>query len=571
MTGEFQSYFGKFSETVGSYYEEDIKECGKNIESYVSLLNRLGKLTHIRSNEDAFMLVDMMTRLNTLITNIQIKFTYFNPGRHRFTQEFSTTYLMETSAMFDKIIVLIDQTMKKNLSYDFDIIVYLGAKIMSEFSLHTAFDSFKKIRGYYKAYNHSTSLYSYVVQEIVDLMFVGEKETRIDAFKIMNILEKDKNSALGEGFAKPIFLENMNNPSLMSFGLIPVTELMPLADIIHLAFNQSVSLGGEDKPDIKLLHELGVSNNVGIVIYKKITTRPADYDINGLIQKSKLRDTAGINPVLVHKFKTISLLQSNGIYDFKLSSYGMSLDECRNVLIADEITDGKFKIMSPWNKKTYIIPVYEVFDFIEFSKRGGVVKKPARAELYNRVMIHRMMGSMFLDRSVNVKQISEKSQVDEIKFLRNDLFNKLMEHYTNSIETQYSGGRGITCNKDLVKIINDPEVKNVFVEVLIKNYHEFLKKNEMMDNKSGVFVFDEVISTFLAQLHIIIRGFVREIFSNSEIFTPSELLYQKPFLVMYAEVKDIIDKVVRGSLGKVLSDKTNIYQSLTYKTMLLNL
>ena len=124
----------------------------------------------------------------------------------------------------------------------------------------------------------------------------------------------------------------------------------------------------------------------------------------------------------------------------------------------------------------------------------------------------------------------------------------------------------------MIKIINDPSLKDVFTKTLIENYYEFLKKNEFIgDDPTGHFVFNEVLTTFLAQLYVIIRGLVREIFSNSEIYEPSSAIYEKSFQVMYADVKDIIDKVVRESLLKILSDKSNIYQSLIYKTMLLNL
>ena len=565
LASEFSVYFNKFSETVGRYYEDEVKECRGTLATYVDEIDSLTKIPKALSSEDIFNLVHIMSHLDLIINRIQTHFEYFNPGKHRFTNDVSTTYLSETTAMFDSVIVLICQLRKKNKLYDSDIIIHLGAQIMREFDLSDPMEFFKKIQSYYHEHTNAVNLYAYVIQSLLDRLFAEGPEYKVHAYAIMNELEKDKNQALSEKHYSPEFNGITHNPALMSFGLIPITNIMSMRDVIYAVFDRNIP--DDVIPDTILL-ELCAESNGGLIIYRKLTRKPISYNIQGLTARDKKSSDSGIDIELVHKLKTIDVLPVSQ-YDFQITRCECD-DRCQSVLILDELAESQYKIMAPWETKNYLVPKHAVSDFIEFSKKG-FIDKPARMEQYNKLMIKKMLGNMFLDRRANMVQISEKSQVDEIKYLRNELYLRLMDHYRDIMETQYDSGKAIKNNVDLTNIINNPSIKDVFTESLIKNYYAFLKKNEYINemSKTRGFVFNEVIATFLAQLHVINRGFVREIFSHSESHMPDVAIYLKPAEFVYLDIKDVIDKIVKNSLLKVLSDKTNIYQSLVFKTMLL--
>lgn len=565
LSEEFATYFNKFSETIGSYHYEDIKKCRADLDKYSEGVDALIRILKIKYPEGAFKLLDKMADIGLVISDIMRWFEHFKPGKHRFSLDFSTTYMMDTSDMFDRVILLTSQTLKKHASYDSDIIEYLGSQLMESFSPHSAVEFFQSMQKCYYGCLKSVSLYAYVAQEIVNKTF-ADRETRISGYKILEMLEADKSKALADYGHNKKFTGDSSGPPLLSFGLIPVSDLMGANEVIMKVFD-GVSDGGSES-DADLLDAIGRANKVGIVVYRKFTSSQADYSVRGLLEKSNISSDSGLNLRLVNKFSTIKLGPSKMQPEFRITLRGAPLDDCSRVLIIDELSPGMYKIMSPWNSSSFLSPPYEVSDFLEFSKKG-VMDVPTRSENYNAISISQMTRVMFLNRAVNVKQISEQSQVNEIKFLRHDLYTKIMEHYNSVIDKQYKGGENIKCNKDLISIINDSNMKDVFGRILIKSYHTFLQKQDLIGEFSH-FVFNEVISTFLAQLTMITRSFVREIFTNSELRTPDESVYKKPMVAMITEIKDVIDGVLKDSLAKTLSDKSNVYQSLVYKMMLLN-
>jgi len=564
---EFETYFNKFSSIVGSYYEDDMKTLKKFMKKFDELLKQVKKIK-IRTSKDFdnyFSIIHHLAHLDMLTMKIKRKFVYFNPGKHRFTQEFSTTYILDTSAMFDRVIILINNILKKHERYDAEIIEFLGIKIMDQFEFGDVLKSQESLRQTYHKYRNSISLYAYVSQMVLDTLFKGEKHQRKDAFKIMAILEADKNFELSQGQLEKTYTGKEHNPPVQSFGLIPKTSFKPLNEIIQIAFNQSVS----GSPKESVFEEIGKTNNLTIIVHKKITQRPTEYSLTKLFEKSSEKHTTGIKDELLKKFTTINSNKKYATYKFQIDVYGEPLDSPSQFITIETVNTNRYRILSPWVSFSFLVNKHDASDYIGYVK-NKVIKKPTRSENYNNIMISKMVDNMFLERSVNVKKMSVESQVNEIKFLRNAVYTSLLRHYVDVMDKDYDNGKNIKSNKDLIKIINDDKVKDLFQEILVKNYYAFLKKNNFLEDNTS-FVFTEVLSTFLATLQIITRGFIREIYSNSEKFEPPESLYKKSYPVMYAEIRDVFDKVLKTSLTKTMDDKSNIYQSLMYKTMIIDL
>ena len=111
---------------------------------------------------------------------------------------------------------------------------------------------------------------------------------------------------------------------------------------------------------------------------------------------------------------------------------------------------------------------------------------------------------------------------------RPEVYNILSQEFFSKFKEKYPKYKNLD-NKDLIKIINDERIKNLFTEILVKNYYSYLKKNQFLESNNN-FVFNEVLSTFLANLQIIVRSFIREIYVNSEKYEPNNNLYKKMVL-----------------------------------------
>jgi hypothetical protein len=561
---EFRSYFEKFSSIIRDYHSNELEKLKKTIDEFEKLLDTIKKIK-IDDQENFFIMVHYLSHLDMMTLDIKNIFEYFNPGHHRFTQEFSTTYLTETASMFGSINVIINGILKKHYVYDSEIIEFLGDKVVEGLQLTIIIPEFTKLRGYYRKYRNSVSLYAYISQKVIDKLFSGDKNERTLAFKIMNMIEEDKNFELEKGQINKTYTNLKTNPPPLSFGLVPKTNYISLGDIIQLSFGQIVS--GTTKES--MLEDLGKTNQITIVVHTKISQKATEYVLDNILKKSEYKHTVGINQELVNKFMTIKSGKNYLQYKFQIKVYGLDINLESNILILETIDSTSYRIMSPWSSPSFINAKHNAMDYIAYVK-NEYIKKPTRSENYNAIMINKMIDNMFLERSVNVKKISEISELNEIKFLRNSVYTKLLEFYINIMNTEYDEGKKIKNNKDLIKIINDERIKDIFTEILVKNYYVYLKKNQFLKTSNN-FIFTEVLSTFLANLQIIVRGFIREIYSNSEKYEPKHTLYQKEYPTIYSEIRDILDKVLKKTLNKIMDDKSNIYQSLIYKSMIINL
>jgi len=111
-------------------------------------------------------------------------------------------------------------------------------------------------------------------------------------------------------------------------------------------------------------------------------------------------------------------------------------------------------------------------------------------------------------------------------------------------------------------------MSNIFNSIIIEQYDIYTFKNK--ENVS-TFPFSETLKTFLAELSLINRNFVRGMHGK---FTASKL-EQKIFSEDNVSKKIYLDKlfteIIVPVLDKLISNESNIYQSLIYKTSLLRL
>lgn len=538
---KYREYFDKFSVTVGSYYDEKIKKIDELINEYDKLSAK--NISNTDKPEQLFQSMSVVNTLQALSEQITELFISMNPRSHKFTQEFSTTYVLNTADMFDKLMVFLRNINNKNDKFLVEIINSFGDILIKQKG-EDNLNFFETIRKHYKKYP-SISLYAFVVQKILD------ESEGATSHKIMEYIEEDKNEELSNPF-KLGKSPKLEDPPILTFGFLPKTSYMELGDLVKKVFDKSIS-GKVKESD---LDKLGKVEKTTIIIQFKSTNVKVEYHMDKLLQRSDISNSSGIDKNIIDKLVTIETGDSKYVFDIKK----MGDLKSDKVLILESQDRKTYRVMSPWGNRLFIVNKFAVKNYLDYVNG----KFSRRAENYNRIMINKMKNNMFLQRSVDTKGLSQEAQLNEIKFLRNAIYLALNKFYTETMDK-----KKIKSNKDLVEMLNDPKIVDIFNRELLKNYYEFLKKNDLVGDDN--FVFTEVVSTFLGDLQFIQRGFTREIYNNSEKLKPNTELYKKDDVYVYSELKTITDAVIKNTLEKIMSNDSNIYQSLIYKTMLISI
>jgi hypothetical protein len=193
----------------------------------------------------------------------------------------------------------------------------------------------------------------------------------------------------------------------------------------------------------------------------------------------------------------------------------------------------------------------------------GVSDECTRISTYNSIQEKKIIKNMFLPVKFNVSGINLGSQIIDSKYLRNTIYINLMKQF----ELEYKNGASIKSNYDIGRLVHSPELYKIFNSVVIEQYDIYTFKNK--ENISE-FPFSETLKTFLAQLDNISTNFSKNIHDEFTSFRIDKSVYSNAdrkkeyFTIMFSNI-------LKTVLKKLITNKSNIYQSLIYKTNLLRL
>jgi hypothetical protein len=383
-------------------------------------------------------------------------------------------------------------------------------------------------------------------------------------FKILNIIELDKNIILGEN-TKSIFKKNnatKSNPPLKRFGLLPVTNSLPVKELLNII------LAEERKPithyDFK---KLSKSHNIGFIVMNRVVYTPIEFNVRSLIIKSVAKDYIqpdefGINDKTIDRFKTIRDYPKNDNWDFSTQIYGKESDKFYII----ETLDGKnYRCLAPWiQSKTYGLPRFRVENILQYFSNNTTT----RSSEYHTILSKQSTNNMFLKRAVDIESFTESGALVDSNIIKQYIVKKLYKLIQEIVTKKYKND--IKNSVELSVLIHDENLTSLFSETILLQYNKGAVSEEIKEFNAGIFPFSEVLSSFLVELQYMTRRFSKEMHDGYSRNPPSNKIYDLPkrekMEIIMKKIHDIIEETVE----LIIKDGSNIYSSLHTKYLILN-
>lgn len=536
----------------------------KNFESYttenlIKLWSNLDEINHIFKNiiyeidnisgkhqhELVLNITDLnLKKINDLHANIKVTFN---------------KYCNESDILDVEIVKKIQEILYKKFTWD-------KSKVKNNID---------ELSNLTKKYIYSISLYTILIQRVIDKCI----PYGIDICEyILNQVEDVKDYILtcDEKIKKIPKHMVQSNVRLKTFGLTPNGPSDKLSNITKSIFKSSVKT-------ISGLDTIAKKEKICIVLLNSIINHPIEFSLWKLIdwdtaKKYTQNENDGVAQKTIDRLTTIAFknLGNGKKWDFSIKHFG-SIDS-KYFVILENISYDDFRIYSIYKetipiqgggKKEIKLERNQISEFIEYVKNDGVYNNNTRVSVYNAMQEKKMLNNMFLPIKFNINNINTKSQIIDSKYLRNALEIQLKKEFDNIIKKSFKDGVNVKSTKDLGKIIHDQKMSDIFNNILMEQYDIYTFKNK--DN-ANPFPFAETLQTFLAILYQLNTQFTRKMHDSfvateidKNIFEESNANAKK------LQLQKIFNDIITPLLKRLISDESNIYQSLIYKNSLLKL
>ena len=436
-----------------------------------------------------------------------------------------------------------------------------------------------------KLYPFSINLYAFIMQQILQTCLnpkyqsnqKSNQENTSLCNDIINNIESVKDFILLESIKINVNSKNISksNPHIKTFGLTPSGKSKTLNDLFG-------GIGHSIKSESNI-ETLAKSQEMCIVIINRIIGRPIEFSLWNLIDWNISKtfvqgEFAGINQKMIDRFKTIMFIEAKKIqkWDFSVNHYG---DINSNYfMVIEKLSVDAYRLLNIYDREsnfyktgggTYETKIHKkhLKEFIEYVTNNGITNNTTRISEYHKIQERTILKNMFLPIKFNILGINTSSQIVDSKYLRHELHKKLTEGFNEIIKKEYKDGALIKTNKDIGSIMHHKTLSNIFNSILIEQYDIYTFKNKENTNP---FPFSETLKTFLSKISLLNRNFNRGVHGNfievkidQNIF--SDIILKKIFL------NKLFNDVITRVLEKLISNESNIYQSLIYKNSLLNL
>ena len=378
---------------------------------------------------------------------------------------------------------------------------------------------------------------------------VPEERAAALSLDLRELLNADKDDALGAAVIKkkePKSAKLKHNPSLSRFGLIPVTEPMNLKELVCTALRKDV----RGSITTKNLEALAKSNKAVFIIQNKITHTPIEYDITKLFQSEYEQPSAfGLTSKFLNKMNTIQVLPK-AKWNFSIDVYGRASDKDIVNYYAFSTIDGQryCGLAAKFGAQNLALSYSKVRSMLS----AGVSMRPQN---YHAVCAKIAAPHMFLAHKMPIDAAREESRTIDSGLIRNEIYEELIKFYN-------SNAKKIKSEDDFVIFFQNEKIEEIFVKTLLQLY-AMLQGDDFAYEQKAEFQPSELIISYITELRTISQRFVRELQQGYE----RDPLKGEPSA---DEKRKKFEELVKASLEHSISLKSNIYQSLSFKNMLLS-
>lgn len=576
-------YYNRIKTIVTSGYAKEKLEKYQNIfVPKVEQHPNLPKLTPLSSTtkiEDIFKYFHFNKKYDVVLENMFEIIEDLNNEIDTTLSEVSQTFILETSDVYDRVILNYNNYVKKSkeiniqLIHKFKDLVVSEFKNLSEKSENDFLKLFDKVKLLLKKYPNTISLYAHIMQDLIDYYSENAKEDKKKVFILLDQIEKDKSWLLNlktENLfqhKKKLIHQSYN---FRTFGFVPITEFMTFTnameeifDVSNLKYNSKNALSG-------IFKKLAQSQKCNIIVLYRITPNPIQYNTWKLTDWSTAKEylnegetTSGIDKKMIERYETIKYISENSKNRFKLT-YEIYKNNSKDYVILETYDSEKFRGLLPWIRKTksYKLPYFRVKNFLDYLENT----KRSRISNYNKLLEKDTLkdGNMFFKYSIDqtfFDKLTEYSQIVESSKIRFELFTELKRVINDIIKKEYRGFAKLNAVK-IGEILHHGDLLDTFGEIIVEQYYEYEKVHTIIEKKSN-FPSSEILCTYLSQLDIIVRQFGRELHDLHRKSKP------EPDMDKF-QIEQYLDNILKEAINNTISDKKNIYQAILFKDNILN-
>jgi len=646
----FIDYFESLNPLLEGKYNEDANELNKILHTYAESCHKIVDSINdiIEANQRPHTDVkDYISKVFTTYHDYQNLYLSMDNVKHWLEEPYmqaenidesnlSQTYKLETADKLTKLSINYYAFIRKYESADVELIEYLSSKLLDKFNIlenTVELEHIIYIQSLFHNYKNTVSLYANFIQTLINNIQNDPSKHKL-MYEILNMIELDKDEFISGNVQNKLSAKHKNihiiNPPLKRFGLIPVTDSMPLNNILNVIFAGQIS--GKIS-----LQSYAKTNQVCFILMYRVVYNPIEYNIRSLILESdaqtyKQPDGYGITTKVVDRFRNIGLVggsstkqpakskvKTTGKTTSKTTSKGVSKTTSKGVSksvsnatsksVSKSVSNATSKSVSKnvsknarWNfsyeiigdhtsentKKFYVLESLDGFTYRALvpwilPKGFGLPKyrvemllsyitssnKPDRVVNYHHINTKKAVSNMFLRRPLALDILEQHSQEIDTQIIRNELYLKLTKLIKEDIiGKKYAKGQKINSNIDINIIIHDERIKDLFIKVLLSMYDVGSKLSFEQEFSSGLFPFYEILSTFIVSLRKLGNRFMKELHNayNRNELPSSTFDSADKVTVIYKK----LDEIITALLQMLIDDKTNIYSSMNYKYLLLN-
>ena len=461
--------------------ESYIDDIGENIETriYDKALDTIKKADYGDDIFYKFVRIKLMLEgINDLLTDL----------KNVNIPNISNTRKMELSTLCDKLYAKYLALNKDLLLIDVDTMNNLVKLIITDITE-------EKIYEYRKFYHNNRgciNIYANLMQQLVDHYFISNKSL---AFKLLAMVEEDKDMVLSGSVKKQFKSTIKKNPRPYRYGLLPVTPHLALKDILNIIAKEvGKPISGTD------FKKISNKFDIGIIVFNKIVYTPVEINTRPLIIEEEAKpfiqpNAYGINKKVITRFNTITQLKSTDTWDFSIEKY----NENAKIFYILETTNGNtYKLLAPWLKS-------DKYGVSSFRIMRVLTENPAsRSVDYHAKKINNAIPNMFAKKMLDLESVEERNYDIDSNVIRNAIIADIMRTVHSICSKKFKNG--FKNSTEVSNLLHDPEIVDTYINSALIHYAKGANNYD-----AGDFDISEILSTFLVMLQETGRRFLREL------------------------------------------------------------
>jgi hypothetical protein len=591
----FDDYYLRLAPLIPDKYDQEYNNLSLVIKKLPITKKRVSEVLNNSSPilddknvsfEKGFHLVfDLYHRLQNFylsIDNIYIAFnqTYLSAPNID-TDVYSKTYKLETQDYLNKLKLQYNTFIRTHTADDILIIQALSEILLKLFTVKHLQEkiepddvvaSIKYIRSVFYQFKNTVSLYAKFIQRLMDVLYTKSYDGKQIIIKIMDIIEDDKDffisGNIGNTYGKKHKSIHLTNPPLKRFGLLPVTDLMPINKLTNIILEKPTSGG-------IVFQQYAKRENVGFIIISRVVYHPMEYNIRPLIVKKLSADLTqpkeyGVTKKIVDRFNNIKQIETPNIkWDFNYKIVGdYKNSDVKNMYVIETLDGKNYRALAPWVYSTkFSIVKHKLEQFIKYITNDNM---PDRISNYQAVSIKQSIPNMFLYRQLSTDILKENSKEIDTQMIRNDLYLKVFSLIQDLINRDYNKGVNVIGNIQINEIIHNNCIRDIFISVILNYYSAGTESVSSQNYNAGKFPFSELLSSYMKDIHNISQRFMKELHDGYNRNPIKESVFQKPVNERTEYIIDQLKKILVKVIHTIVNNKDNIYVTLNYKYLLLN-